>query len=128
MKVLLIQDPTFTDMSLGPPSTSYTQQSQYNSQEEPSVAYWNHYPLEQHYAPAEIYEEGFYEEQLWLDQESVYNKDALSEQFYETNNRDQLMCNNIPVRKIQNVAFFVNGKVAQLALDSGCEGDCIREN
>ena len=38
------------------------------------------------------------------------------------------MCNNIPVRKIQNVAFFINGKVAQLALDSGCEGDCIRED
>ena len=36
------------------------------------------------------------------------------------------MCNSIPVRKIQNVAFFINGIVTQLALDSGCEGDCMR--
>ena len=65
MKVLLIQDPNFTDMSLGPPcATGYTQQSQPNPQEEPSVVNWNYYPSEQHYAPAEIYEEGFYEEQL----------------------------------------------------------------
>ena len=35
---------------------------------------------------------------------------------------------NATVRKIQNVAFFINGKVAQLALDSGCEGDCIPED
>ena len=39
---------------------------------------------------------------------------------------DQLLYNSIPVRKIQNVAFLMNGKVAQLALDGGCEGDCIR--
>ena len=38
------------------------------------------------------------------------------------------MCNSIPVRKIQNVAFLVNGIVTQLALDSGCEGDCMRED
>ena len=30
------------------------------------------------------------------------------------------------MRKIQNVAFFVNNQVAQLSLDSGCEGDVIR--
>ena len=30
------------------------------------------------------------------------------------------------MRKIQNVAFFINSKVAQLSMDSGCEGDCIR--
>ena len=31
------------------------------------------------------------------------------------------------MRKIQNVLFLVNGKTAQLSLDSGCEGDCIQE-
>ena len=36
--------------------------------------------------------------------------------------------NSIPVRKIQNVAFLINGLVTQLALDSGCEGDCIRKD
>ena len=30
------------------------------------------------------------------------------------------------MRKIQNIAVFVNNKVAQLSLDCGCEGDCIR--
>ena len=30
------------------------------------------------------------------------------------------------MRKIQNISFYVNNKVAQLSLDSGCEGDCIR--
>ena len=29
------------------------------------------------------------------------------------------------MRKIQNIAVFINNKVAQLSLDSGCEGDCI---
>ena len=38
-----------------------------------------------------------------------------------------IQCNNIPIRKIQNVVFLVNKKVAQLSLDSGCEGDCIQE-
>ena len=37
------------------------------------------------------------------------------------------MCNSIPIRKIQNIAVFINNKVAQLSLDSGCEGDCISE-
>jgi hypothetical protein len=37
-------------------------------------------------------------------------------------------CNNIPVRKIQNIGTFVNNKVAQLSIDSGCEGACIRES
>ena len=36
-----------------------------------------------------------------------------------------LNCNSIPVRKIQNIAVFINDKVASLSLDSGCEGDCI---
>ena len=39
-----------------------------------------------------------------------------------------MRCNSIPVRKIQTVAMFINGKVAQLSLDSGCEGDCITES
>ena len=39
-----------------------------------------------------------------------------------------MKCNSIPVRKIQTVAMFVNNKVAQLSLDSGCEGDCITES
>ena len=43
------------------------------------------------------------------------------------NYRDNFMCNSIPIRKIQNIAVFINNKVAQLSLDSGCEGDCISE-
>ena len=32
------------------------------------------------------------------------------------------------MRKIQNVSCFINNKVANLSLDSGCESDCMREN
>ena len=39
-----------------------------------------------------------------------------------------MICSNIPVRKIQNIAVFIQNKIAQLSLDSGCEGDCIRES
>ena len=39
-----------------------------------------------------------------------------------------MKCNSIPVRKIQSIAVFVNNKVAQLSLDSECEGDCITES
>ena len=39
-----------------------------------------------------------------------------------------VLCNNIPVRKIQNIAVYINGKVALLRIDSGCEGDCMRED
>ena len=39
-----------------------------------------------------------------------------------------LTCNSIPIRKIQNIAVFVENKIAQLSLDSGCEGDCIRKD
>ena len=33
----------------------------------------------------------------------------------------------IPIRKIQCILVMVNGKNTLLSLDSGCEGDCIRE-
>ena len=32
------------------------------------------------------------------------------------------------MRKIQNVSSFINNKIAQLSFDSGCEGDCMRED
>ena len=33
--------------------------------------------------------------------------------------------NSIPIRKIQNIEVLINGKVAQLSLDSGCVGNTI---
>ena len=30
------------------------------------------------------------------------------------------------MRKIQNIAVYINDKSALISLDSGCEGDCIR--
>ena len=33
---------------------------------------------------------------------------------------------NIPIRKVQNIACQVNNKVTQLTIDSGCEGNCVR--
>ena len=59
-------------------------------------------------------------EELWLCQEELG--------FQEQPTGQNLMCNNIPVCKIQNIAVFVENKIAQLSLDSGCEGDCIRED
>ena len=65
-------------------------------------------------------------QQLWLD--------FKNQQFYDSDRNcdiringcnSTLQCNSIPVRKIQNIAVFVNNKVASLSLDSGCEGDCI---
>ena len=32
------------------------------------------------------------------------------------------------MRKIQTIAVYVNNRPAILSLDSGCEGDCIRES
>ena len=73
------------------------------------------------------YEDGSYDHayqpphdtQLWLYQDTVPHPT-------DNNVSETFSCSSIPVRKIQNVAFFVNKKVAQLAIDSGCEGDCIR--
>ena len=65
MKVLLIQDPNFMDLSIGPQNHGYNHQHQsYSAQEDHNTGYINNYPYDHNYAPAEISEDGLYEEQL----------------------------------------------------------------
>ena len=64
---------------------------------------------------------------LWLGQQSTIEipVECQSNKYSESYD---ISCNHIPIRKIQNVIFLVNTKVAQLSLDSGCEGDCVHED
>ena len=65
MKVLLIQDPNFMDLSTGPQNQGYNQQIQsYGVHEDYNTGYTNNYSYDQNYAPADISEDGLYEEQL----------------------------------------------------------------
>ena len=65
-----------------------------------------------------------YNEPLWLETNTSTNLNDSE----NTSSNSEFYCNSIPIRKIQNVSFFVNNKVALLSLDSGCEGDCILES
>ena len=65
-----------------------------------------------------------YYEPLWLETNTSTNLNDSE----NTSSNSEFYCNSIPIRKIQNVSFFVNNKVALLSLDSGCEGDCILES
>ena len=41
---------------------------------------------------------------------------------------ETIIIQNIPTRKVQTIACEINGKVAKLTIDSGSEGDCIRQD
>ena len=41
---------------------------------------------------------------------------------------NKIYIQNIPTRKVQTIACQINGMVAKLTIDSGSEGDCIRED
>ena len=65
MKVLLIQDPNFSDLSEGLQNGYYNQHNgSYSYQCNPTSGAVNYYAYDQHYTPAEISEEGLYDEQL----------------------------------------------------------------
>ena len=68
--------------------------------------------------------------------EPVDNKNIL---YYESSNlsfqslkcqqtENRLFIQSIPTRKVQTIACEINGKVAKLTIDSGSEGDCIRQD
>lgn len=64
--------------------------------------------------------------------EPVENKEFLSYspvsfqnvRYYQ--NPEPIHVNSVPIRKVQNIACEVHGKVTALTIDSGCEGNCIR--
>ena len=65
MKVLLIQDPNFADLSDRPQNGYYNQHNGlYSYQTNPTSGAVNYYSYDQHYTPAEISEDGLYDEQL----------------------------------------------------------------
>ena len=41
---------------------------------------------------------------------------------------NKIYIQNIPTRKVQTIACEINDIVAKLTIDSGSEGDCIRED
>merc|ERR1711954_348773 len=94
-----------------------------------------YYGAGQFYNP-QYFEEGWIEElpqDYQDDVESVENKEFL---FYESAfsiqrikcYENKIYIQNIPTRKVQTIACQINGKVAKLTIDSGSEGDCIRED
>ena len=57
-----------------------------------------------------------------------YSENLLLENDQQIPTNLNISCNYIPISKIQQVLFYVNGQTAILSLDSGCEGDCICES
>ena len=65
-------------------------------------------------------------EELWLYDRSATNNDSSTVKS-TVSTIFNVVNNNLPVRKIQTISCFINGLVANLSLDSGCEADCIQE-
>ena len=140
MKVLLVQDqasqpqqaeamPQATNQPAFDPYSvnSYYDEGFYGNQSydqsyaagDENFGYHNH--------PDQDYHGQGYEGDLWLAQQSTVENPVESQtnKYSESHN---ISCSHIPIRKIQNVIFLINTKVAQLSLDSGCEGDCIHDD
>ena len=68
-------------------------------------------------------------ETLWLydtsPNDTVLYQNKLNDNY---SNSSSFQCLSIPVRKIQTILFLINNIPAELSLDSGCEGDCVKES